>query len=116
MPKTDIEDSISSQEIHQAFDAIDEILSRTPRWNDLPESVQDIREFCNAMGEFDRRYSKTLQKYYELVARIEKCCDRSGMYALLERDGYHSFEAYDAAHRLLKQVPLVKQRWRKWKR
>jgi len=116
MSDTHIEDSISPEEIHQAFDAIDEILSRTPRWRDLPESVQDLREFCNAMGEFDRRYSKTLQKYYELVARIENCCDRSGMYSLLEKEGHHSFEAYDAAFRILKQVPLVKQRWRKRKR
>lgn len=116
MGNSDIEGSISCEDIQNAFDVIDAVLENTPEWGRNQESVDDVVEFSNAMAQFENRYNKTLQKYYDLVERIEKRTERKGIYLHMSEEGHHVFEAYDATLRLLKDIPLVKSRWRKRER
>lgn len=109
MPHNSIRKSLTGEEVNKFFDEFTSRLHSSSRANYL--KVDEAREYIDAVSVFSNRYDKLLQDYYESVEVIERMAANKGT----NLESPHT-ESYIYIWHFLKELPIIKQRWRRRKK
>lgn len=100
------EQPLTASEAREYFEAFMKKLQVSARSGFATD--MEISEYVGAMHMFDAYYDRLLQEYYDSIEFIESMAKNKGT-----RLESKFTPQYEKAWILLKEVPLVKQRWRK---
>lgn len=100
---------LTSGELGAYFDYIAIRLYQSTRLCDY-KSGREVGDLYAALYRFDTEYTRLLQKYYDAIERLEKMAKFKG--TRLETDDTPD---HQRAWEMVKEISLVKQRWRKRK-
>jgi len=103
------EQPLTADEVREYFETFMKRLQVSARSS--LTSDMDISDYVSAMHMFDNYYDRLLQEFYDSIEFIESMAKNKG--TRLESD---STQQYAKTWVLLKDVPLVKHKWRKRKK
>lgn len=101
--------TLTSKEVEEFFRDLSRKLHAGAR-SSFP-TIDDARRYTDAISTFNTHYDKLLQDFYESVEFIESMAENKG--TNLESE---ATESYIYVWHFLKELPLIKQRWRRRKR